>query len=371
MKRMIFSGMFLISLSVKCQVIMNLQLPPVGLVQKDQLWNMLITNTGNSSVTVHIELMMTDVATAQQVLGAVSKTFFLSPGSVQYNSGSLNPIQYNILSSSYNIDPGPGGFLPVGNFSLCYTVLLHNVDAVERITEDCETVYIEPLSPPQLVYPWDETAVESKLPTFSWLPPSPVSFFTNLRYDFDIVEIFPGQSAVDAIQQNIPVLHQPDLISTSLLYPASAQGLDSSKTYAWRITAKSNGTVVSTSETWSFAVKQYQKITGLSSSGLPFARLSKDDEPGYTTQVNSLKFEYFNELRDSTWNITVNDLSIPGTAAVEIRWDTIPMQKGQNLVTLKLTDLSAFADKHLYYLELRNSRNEIWKLKFEFRKNDE
>lgn len=353
------------------QVIVTPQFQRTGLLQKQQLWNMLLTNTSNGNITGHLQIILSDNATGQAVLSGTAKSFVITPGNMQINASLMEPVQYTQLSGNYVIDPGPNGFLPLGNFSVCINYFRHESDAVNQIAEECDFIEIEPLSPPQLVMPADESQETQPLPSFSWLPPAPANFFTNLRYDLDVVEVYPGQSAADAVQQNIPLLHQPDIVSSFLLYAASAPALEYDKQYAWRIMAKSNGTVVSTSEIWSFTLAHEQNITSLKTNGLPYSKLTKADQPGYSLQVNFLKFEYLNEAGDSTWNAKVYDVTTPFVDTVALRFDTILMKPGQNLINLDLTNKTVFTDRHYYLLELTNQWNEKWRLRFEFRRKED
>jgi hypothetical protein len=372
MKRLFILSALLLTLFAQAQLTINLQLPPSGVVQKNQLWNMLVTNTSASAVTVHLELLMSDQQGGQPIMSAVSAPVTFLPGNTQLNAAQLTPIQYNSLSSSYNIDPGPNGFLPVGSFTVCFSFIQQVQDGISTINQECDVIEVEPLSPPQLVLPYDQTSLESPLPQFTWLPPMPASFFNNLLFDLDIVLVDTTiQTPADAIQQNIPVYHQSDIATTSLLYPASAPTLQYNILYAWRITAKSNGSIVSRSETWSFNLKQFVKVDSLGKSQLPYAQLMKDDQSGYAICMGDIKFAYTNELSDSNWNVSVNDVSSQNNKQTSFVLDSVKMKAGENLVKVDLRNNADFIDQHLYLLQLTNSRGEIWRLKFEFLKPDE
>lgn len=348
-------------------------MPPVnriGILQKQQLWDITLSNTSAYTVTGHIEVVLGDGTSGQPILIGVAREINVSPGVTQVNAAVVEPVQYTQVNGNYVIDPGPEGFLPLGNFSVCISFFRHEHGIVNQIAEECDFIEVEPLSPPQLLLPWDEAEETQINPTFNWLPPAPVSFFINLRYDLDIAEVYPGQSPADAIQQNIPLLHQPEIVPTSLLYPVSAPALQFNKQYAWRITAKSNGAVVSRTDVWSFTLKEEADIPKIRTNHLPYSRLVKYDQPGYSLQVDFLKFEYFNEANDSTWNIKIYRLDDKDMDTVAFQWDTIPIGTGQNLVNIDLSNNPAFSDKHFYLLELTNGRNEKWRLRFEFRKEE-
>jgi hypothetical protein len=77
-----------------------------------------------------------------------------------------------------------------------------------------------------------------------------------------------------------------------------------------------------------------------------------------------------NEAGDRAWNIKVTDITAARAKQVVLPLDSIPLRRGQNLVTVPLHGLDEFVNKHLYLLEISNSRNETWRLKFEYRKTE-
>ncbi|MBX3255774.1 MAG: hypothetical protein KF862_16690 [Chitinophagaceae bacterium] len=370
MKMRILCLLLLSGLMPAAQVIVTPQLLRTGVLQKQQLWSMLVTNTGQSAVDGHLEVVLADIATGQPVLTGVGKAFTVAPGNMQINAALMEPIQYTQLSGNYVIEPGPNGFLPLGNFSVCISYFRHVHDAVDQLAEECDYIEIEPLSPPQLVLPWNEARETQTMPSFTWLPPAPASFFNNLRYDMDVVEVNAGQSGADAIQENIPLLHMAELVQTYLLYPTGSPPLQTGKQYAWRITATSNGAVVSRSEIWTFSLESESDLPRIKTNNLPYVKLVKDELPAYSLQVDYLKFDYLNETPDTAWNVRVYDLTSGSNDTISFRWDTLALKYGQNLVNIDLTSGNSLIHQHFYMLELRNSGNEIWRMRFEFRRNE-
>ncbi|WP_315815581.1 hypothetical protein [Paraflavitalea speifideaquila] len=165
MRKILFI-MVLFSLGIysNAQVVLNLQLPPLGLTIKPQLWNLSLINTSQQDMQVRIEMVMTDVATNQRVLTGTSRLILLPKGIKQVQLSDVIPVTYNAGSPGYAIDPSPEGFLPTGVFNICYTALKVEQDYVDRLGEECETIEIEPISPPQLMIPLDEEQVDITRP---------------------------------------------------------------------------------------------------------------------------------------------------------------------------------------------------------------
>ncbi len=371
MRRILFFIMTIGCLQSNAQLLVNLQLPPNSVMQKSQLWNLVVTNTSTSPVLLHIELMFSDANTSMQILSATTKVFTISPGTMQLNNAVLQPIQYNVLNTAFSIDATPNGLLPVGDFEVCFSFMKHQNDGVEKIAEECQELIIEPISPAQLVSPFDESVIETKNPQLTWLPPMPVSLFNNLNYDLDLVEVFTNQTPADAIQQNVPIFHQQGIKTTTILYPVNAPPLELNKQYAWRVIVKNNEMTAGQSDTWVFTIKEFGRIDKIEYGDLPFAKLKKEDGGEYAIFIDELKFDYLNENADTAWNITVYDLSSSEKKQISLVMDSIPLKPGQNLVKYNLHFNSDFVDKHLYILEVINSRKESWRLKFDFRKSED
>lgn len=368
MKKCFLTGCLIIALTAQGQLIVNLQIPPGGVIQMNQIWNMLVTNTTSVNISASIMMTMTQNQTGEPILGASTSSIVFPPGTTMLNSSQLIPIQYNYLTNSLNFhNANLNSFLPPGSFLICYR--FSGSTLPESATPpSCFVLDVTPLSPPILIIPEDQSTIDSTFyPIFSWMPPAPLNIFTDLKYDISIVQVSPNQTASDAIQLNIPVFFQQDLATTSFVYPLSASALEPGVQYAWQISAKNNRIPVSNSETWTFHLGNImQKET--TQSELPFTRLMKNGESGYAICPGLLKFAYVNETADTAWNIALYDISEPVKREISFSLDAIPMRRGLNLVQYDLTGNHSFLDLHMYLLELRNSRNEVWRLKFEYLK---
>lgn len=369
-KLFLFALLFLLAMGVKAQVVLNMQLPPMGLTIKPQLWNLSLINTGSENVFVRIEMVMTDVSTNQRVLSGTSKVITLARGAKQVQMNDLMPITYNAGSPGYSVDPSPNGFLPTGVFNICYSVIKVVNDGSEQLSEECETLEIEPISPPQLIIPLDEEQVDITRPFFAWMPPSPYNTLNSLLYDWVLVEVQPTQSTADAIQQNVPVLSRQNLSFTSFQYPLSSPELDSSKLYAWRITAKNNMLPIGNSEVWSFKVRKYGQdtISGIGSGY--FAKLHREEDAAFIISTGVLRFEYMNDINSASINLRLFDISSANRKQVSLDSTNKQIRIGQNFVQVDLRENNGMVHKHMYLLEVQNARMERSFLKFEYRKED-
>ena len=357
----------LFSLCVSAQVVLTLQLPPMGLTIRPQLWNLSLINATNVAMDVRIEMEMTDVSNGQRVFTGTSRIINLPRGVKPIQPGDVMPITYNAGNPGYAVDPNPDGFLPIGIFNICYTVTKVNIDAPEQLSEECVTLEVEPLSPPQLIIPADSEHVELTRPFFAWMPPAPMNSYSTLFYDWILVEVQATQSAADAIQQNVPVFTQQSVQNTTLQYPLSIPELDSSKLYAWRITAKNNISPVANSEIWTFRVRKYGEETPPQMAPGYFASLHREDNSAYIICNGVLRFEYQHDVNTSNADLRIIDIS---NQRRELALDstTYSVTYGQNFVQIDLRENDGLVNKHMYLLELRNAKKEIWYLRFEYRK---
>lgn len=346
------------------QVTINLQLPPVGIVQKSQLWNLSLINTGSSAVVVKLNMVMTDIATGQSVLSASTNTINLPQGSRLLQYIELLPITYTVLNSNYNVNPASNGFLPVGNFNVCYQVMTHGVESFQAVSEECVSIEIEPLSPPYLILPADESEIEQERPFFSWLPPNPVSLFNNLSYSFRLVEVLPNQRSSEAVQQNMPLVSQQVVTGNTFNYPNANPKLDTAKVYAWQVTANNNNLHIANSEVWTFKIK-LQQDNKRPVADAPFYKLKMEAGTSYFICDGTLRYEYINELNDKHATIQIYDISNRSKKQL-IKEYTENLKDGQNLVIVDLIE-DGLKKGHIYLMELINTHNEIWTCSFEFK----
>lgn len=350
---------------LQAQVVITLQLPPLGLTIKPQLWNMSLINTTGASMNARLQMVMTDASTGQTVLTATTPNFLVTAGAKVINANTVSPVTYT-AGAGYTIDANPNGFLPVGVYNICYTITKWTNDASEPIADECVTAEVEPVSPPQLIQPGDSDQVIFRRPFFTWLPPTPYNTFSNLLYDYVLVEVQPTQSAADAIQQNIPVLLQSNISFTSLQYPLSMPELDTSKLYAWRVTAKNNLSPIANSEVWSFRIQKLSSDTFKSAGKGYYTQLRREEDASYVITGSMLRFLYLQEFNSNSVQVNITDISTTVHQTVQLDSSSLTVKYGANYLSLDL-DGKGLTNKHMYLLDVTNERNEHWFLKFEYR----
>ncbi len=278
-----FLCLLLLPMAGFTQVTMSVQIPPTGVLQKSQLWNLLLVSTSTTPVYVTVQVALLSTLDNNAVMMAVANPVLIKKGTTQLTINELGPVQYNYLSSAFNVDRNPNGFLPMGNFQACYSVSKVEGEASSLLAEECLPLEVAPLSPPMLNSPFDKDTISGRYPQFTWLPPTPMHLFNGLTYNLVLVKVQAGQSDLQAIQQNLPLYSPGNLREPHHFYPPSGQPLDTAHRYAWRILASNHQQLVGQSEVWSFFVAgdtlKKQPATGY------FIALAKE---GIATGVNTL-----------------------------------------------------------------------------------
>jgi hypothetical protein len=356
-RNLLLHVLILATLLSKAQISMTLQVPPVGALVKTQLWNLLLVNSGNRSLLVRIRLALLDEKTNQVVLTASTLPFSLDKGARQIQAKDLGPIDYAYNGPAALTNHDPNGMLPAGSYQACYTIA--NGEGVTMI-ENCVLVAVDPLSPPLLNTPANEGNIYTASPQFTWLPPTPVSIFTDLSYDLVLVEVLAGQGNADAIEQNIPVYSGGFLRNPYLNYSSSYRALDTARTYAWRIVAMNGGQPIAMSDIWTFKVVSPPRPVP-PAEYTSYLELRRGLDASMATAGSSLNVTYDNAAADSLVHYTISSIQEAGNPIIQ--QGSLPLRRGRNWLTIPLNKSGYTRDK-LYLFQFGNGRNESWNIKF-------
>lgn len=334
------------TLTVDAQLSISLQEPPAGLVQQQQLWNLALIYTGSGTVSVTIGLSLVDINDNQPVLTALTKPFLISKGVRQLKSIDISPVEYNYYSPAFG--RFSEAFLPIGNYRACYTVYSGTKEAQTVLSEDCIPIEVQPLSPPQLTMPADAASLPHRYPQFSWLPPAPVSLFSDLNYDLILTELRYDQTGASAIRENIPFYQIHRITGVVNNYPASAKALDTGKVYAWSIVAKNGETPVAQSEIWTFKIVPEKQETTAGTGGM-YLELKSSQSSTSTGIIpdNNLGIKYYSY--DKTHEATIRFLNEKGELVREMKRI---VEYGNNFWVFTLDQ--QFARDTVYFIEVKD-----------------
>ncbi|HWJ28851.1 MAG TPA: hypothetical protein VNS32_20065 [Flavisolibacter sp.] len=280
---------FCCPLWLKAQVTINVQLPPSGLVQRDQLWNLILVNNGNEILDVTLSMFLQQTGDGQTVLSATTGRLQLPKGVKVISARDLQPVQYNYGNGSSSTE-----YLPVGSFTACYRVSKIGSEAIPVIADNCVGITIQPLSPPLLNQPLDTSKISSPYPLLSWIPPTPAEMYSDLNYELTVVEIKDGQNPVEAISHNTAFYMTSYLKVLYQNYPSFAPELQAGKHYAWQIKAYNGNRYSAASEVWSFYLTDSTKEK-LTTENVSYILLENNNESSGIHVLNhpSLYLKYY------------------------------------------------------------------------------
>ncbi len=355
--KILLAIIFCVPFFLKAQINLTAQLPGDGMLLKDQLWNMIITNNSNDMVTLKLQLDVRDVLLGQSVINAVSEKIIVGKGINIISIKDVQPIMYNYMETSFS-----GNYLPCGSYLINYHLVQETTKGDVPVADDVIPINITPLSPPLLTTPADKSIIEEWYPQFTWVPPAPMQMFNPLEYDINVVVIEEGQKAKEALEFNKPVYFNTNIQNPSQKMPTSFEQLQKGKSYAWQVVARSGFSCAAVSEVWEFSINSAPK-NNLIVEQTAFIKMKKDNPDKGIAPNGILKASYINETTETTATVQITDL---GSQQKNIREFTIKLQPGENLVQYDLKKLLTLQPGHVYEAQIINSRKERWVMQFEF-----
>ncbi len=355
LKKLFVAALGLLPLLGKAQVTLNMQLPPAGFVQKDQLWNLILVNNNADILDLSLQLNLQDAVTGQVVLTANSGSIAMGKGVKMISARDLQPLLYNYAAADFSKN-----YLPMGSYVACYR-LINNADRKGIMTEECIRINIDPLSPPMLNSPADKSSVETPYPQFTWMPPTPFDMFSSLSYDLLVTEVLQGQSATEAIQYNTPIYTKGNISQPYESYAGSFTKLDTGKIYAWQVVAKNGLNYAAKTEVWTFKIAPPPLISKIIEQ-TPFIKMKKDNPEKGIAPNSVLKLSYNNETSDSV--VTVHLVDPGASAKQDLKFD-IKIGPGENLLQKDVQQMLHAKEDKIYEAYIINSRNEKWRMLFE------
>lgn len=333
-----------VPLFLQAQITVSVQLPPAGLIQKDQLWNLVLANNSNATQDISIFLNLQDAVSGQSVLSAGTRNIFLSKGVKMLSASDVQPVQYNYGSGGFS-----GSYLPLGSYIACYTVSRNVSDKTEPVVEECVRVNINPLSPPLLNAPADRSVLTTVYPQLTWIPPAPLDMFDNLNYDVTVAEILQEQSPAEAILYNTPVYVKSFVRVPYETYPSSYSRLEAGKTYAWQVTAKNGFSYSAATEVWTFSIKKDSLKSETTNAAYILLKGNNESGVNYISGKEiSIKYYCFDKEHETT----VRFFNAEGKTVQEKKEK---LTYGDNFFQFKLNN--RFQSRLVYFIEITDLQN--------------
>ena len=339
--------LFLFPITLGAQVSISVQLPPAGLVQKDQLWNLVLVNNSNAPLDVTIFLDLKDPVTGQSILSAGTRNLFLAKGMKLMSVRDVQPVQYN-----YGVVRLVNNYLPLGTYLACYHVSRLSSKGVEILAEECVPVNISPLSPPLLNTPIDNSVLPNEFPQFTWIPPTPTEMFDRLTYDISVVEVQPGQNSAEAVLYNTPVFIKNYCRVPFESYPSTYSRLEKGKLYAWQVIANNDLNYSAPSAIWTFTLKE-DSVAAVAVSTNYILLKNESEAAGINyVDADNLYIKYYSFEKEHDTGVRFIDNK--GTIVREVKQKII---YGDNYLKFKLS--ARFHKGEIYKLVITDKQNTV------------
>ncbi len=353
-KRFFLLALFVCPLTMAFGQFNIIPLPAGNIYLKSQLWNLSVSNTGTGTVQARIDLEMKDIQTHQTALSAMSGSFNVPPGVRTVQMQLLEPIIYN-YGPGMVADRSANGILPVGKYQVCYQLILTSGETQTAVADDCGEIEVEPLSPPVLTMPENDSVVSTANPSFTWVPPAPAAMFADLNYDLLISELFDGQSITDAIQKNLPLQQAQGLQQPFFSFPLQGPQLEQGKKYVWQIVARDGQQYGAKSEVWVFRMPDTKPVA--TSNNLVYLLMDDKSNGGSVIAPGVLHIKYPSSTSIHQATILIKDEkgALLLTAQQEAR-------QGDNYWDIPLN--GHFQSKHNYTVIIQNNDGKTSSLAF-------
>jgi hypothetical protein len=237
--------------------ILYLSSPSLGQYGIEQLWKVAIVNSDSQTYKVWLEGKI-EREKGGEVFWAQSDTFMLKPGTITVRYKDMR-VLHSRVAPGYSRINEPNEALSEGIYRFTIWLMPFGV-------KDTVHIFVQPPGPPRLLSPKDGDTIIIPQPIFSWARSQP-SLTEQLKYEIKIVEIFSGQSILQAIQTNPVWFQRRNIKTTNLSYPNKAKAFSIGKKYAWQVTAVSSGKVVGASEVRSFGYDRIHSDTTKGGNG--------------------------------------------------------------------------------------------------------
>ena len=163
-------------------------------------------------------LKTTDGIVAAVTNLAKARVITINPatGNILLYAPDVIPLEVMVFNGKFKISMDRSGKLPSGSYQLCVQ-LVRPVDFFPMSQEQCRTFTIAAFQLPIPMMPANETILDIEKAkatiTFRWTPVAPRPS-TPVTYRVTVFEILPGQTSMQALRSNQPLLAK-DIVGTT------------------------------------------------------------------------------------------------------------------------------------------------------------
>jgi len=245
---------------------------------------------------------------------------------------------------------------PEGDYEYCYTLTYLRSDLLP--VEQCFDYTLAPFAELHLTDPYDKDKICDKRPLLTWQPLLPG--IPGSAYQLVLAEIRSGQNATEALNYNLAVINQSNIISPVLPYPSIARELEKGKTYAWQVTAYKDQTILNRSEVWTFTVDCQDSVKKVTDDG--YRDIEDLSRGNYYIAAGYLKFALVNPYQGQDLKYTITSLNKPEKKIKHL--PKIKIKSGLNQISIDLSQNNSFDDGSNYILSAWLPNGTVKQLRF-------
>jgi hypothetical protein len=243
-----------------------------------------------------------------------------------------------------------------GDYEYCFTLNFTHSDVLPM--EQCYNYTLAPFAELNLIDPYNKDKICDQRPLLTWqplIPGIPGSF-----YQLVLSEIKTGQNATEALNYNLPVINQSNIVSPILPYPSIAPQLAKGKKYAWQVTAYKDQTVLNRSEIWEFTVDCQDSVKKVADDG--YRDIEDLSKGNYYIAAGYLKFALVNPYQAQDLKYTITSLNEPDKKIK--RLPKLKLKSGMNQTSIDLAVTGGFTDGSYYLLKVQLPNGATKSLRF-------
>lgn len=334
--------------------------PPTGTLSAERMTMVTINNVSEQSLVGSLRAYLLDLQ-GNPVAELSSRNFRLESGAQKAYTDIPWRKVVTYGSSAAASTLANQGVLGFGDFLLCHEFITESGQEIGRVCSEKTASLSIDFS---LIYPAHKAVIESANPILNWEKVVHLGLNSDdVTYEILLVEVQEGQSAIEALDWNSPLLQRANLQSNSLLYPPDGRKLEIGGEYAWMVRVYQRENEVLVSAPWTFSLSDPDALLiaprkasyampttangGRSYTFGPFIHLGFDNNEG----IEYLRYR-------------IVDLSDRGRPIEKL--PTVPaLHSGLNTIDISTEDMG-LQHGNVYRVEILTPRKQSYFLHFRF-----
>lgn len=293
------------------------------------------------------------------VLIVKTPQFTIAPGSnplpLSIARGATIQFSNNKIGSLIRVNH----ILPEGDYEYCFSLTYVHSD--NPPDEQCFNYTLTPFAELNLIDPYNKDKICDKRPLLTWQPLIPG--VPGAYYQLVLTQVNSGQSPTEALNYNLPLINQSNIISPVLPYPSVARDLVTGKTYAWQVTAYKDQTVLNRSEVWSFIIDCQDSVKKVNE--VSFRDIEDLARGNYYIAEGAIRFATVNAYAQQDLRYEIAPVNAPDRKVGKL--PKLKLKNGTNQLTIDLSNSKLIRDNQYYILTIWLPNGTIKNLRFLYR----